>query len=470
MGNHNKFTTRGSPSPAIQTTAKITVADASGIRLAGAEVEIKGAGKAGKGKTDGSGVFKTKVLRAGTYNIEVKAQHFGPPQPAGKIVTEGPVVRKVKLLPNTKLPPQGTNEIGIVVQQENPRIHITVIEDKGILGSSPLAGASIEIIGKDSDTSNANGLYISPYLPFGKYWVLVKKAGLFPQNQEGDAFYRWVELRERGTDPASGPWPPSRDLKLDVTLGIVKAAGIPPLVSGPVAVWASGDGTPHTVAEDPRLNKDSAKGQAGWDMGFQFASFSDLSWKLQGAKPAHLGGGMIQLHQVSRLAFVAHGAPGVVDVDQSESGDYGVPIPLASRSLTVNRIGVYNSQLDRIGEALRQNSVVYVASCQAADSKEGEELLKMLSKRWPTTTVVGIRTLATVVSGMHKPLTSPSAIFAGVRDTRHANGIKKPGEIRDYETTEFRNDLNKLPWLSESSPHTTVARDGNIIRRGNPAE
>src|SRR4029434_2337722 len=175
-------------------------------------------------------------------------------------------------LPNTALPrSKPTNEITIVLQQENPRIHIKVIEDRGILGSVPLAGASIEIIGLTTGTSDAAGRFTSPFAPFGSHNVLVKKPGLFPQNQDGSAFFRGVELRELGTvgvkkGPATPEGTPlSRDLQLTVILGARPPTNIPPFVPNPVAVWASGSHTPRTVDEDPRLSKDTPAGQSGWD-------------------------------------------------------------------------------------------------------------------------------------------------------------------------------------------------------------
>jgi hypothetical protein len=469
MAKPRKFTTRDAASPSTHTTARITVverrAGGATFEVEGAEVELVGAGTTGKGTTNKSGVFTTGMVRAGAYDLQVRVPKMGPPQPPGKVVVPGTVTEKVTLLANTALPSgQTTNELTVVVQQENPRIHITVLE-QDLLGTStkPLQGASIEIIGLTTGTSDKSGFFTSPHAAFGKHAVHVKKAGFFPQNQDGDAFFREVELREMGA-MGSGL---SRDLEITVVLGVHKPAGIPPLVADPVSVWASGGHTPHTVLEDPRLPADEPKGQAGWDMGINYGNFLELARRLSETKPAHLGGADILDHQVSRLAIVAHGAPGVVDVDQKESGNLGVPQPKGSQSLTAARIGSYTTELDRIAKALRQNSVVILASCQAADGKEGEELLKALSRRWPTTTVVGLRTLATVVDGQLEK--GESAMYAGVRDTRYANGNKAPGEQRDYEQTAFVQDLNKLPWLSESSPHATVARDGNIIRRGNPA-
>lgn len=460
-------TVRGAPSLDTHTTAVIHVVDkrdsGATFDVHEAEVTIKGAAGKTAGKTNRAGKFTTGMFRAGTYDVHVTAKGMGPVPPKGKPVNTGPVTKQVTFIATGKLPTGvTTNEVTIELARESPRIHVTVLELSG--GSTTrLPGADVEVIGVNKGLSDAKGeLHTRPVVP-GKYNVLVTMAGMFPQNQAGNEFYREVEITDGGVDFSTG----SMDLFLEVIFAKTKPTNIPPNTPNPVAIWASGTSSPHSCDSDPRLSSDTAEGQGGWDMGISFSSFAALAQRLHGRREAHLGGGPILDHEVSRLAFVAHGAPGVVDVDQRTTGQQGAPIPADAVSLTVARMGHYSAELEAIALALRQNSVVILASCQAGDGNEGEALLKALSRRWPTTFVVGLRSLAAVPNGNRKP--GSLLMYAGVRDTKYTNGTRAPGTTRDYEDRTMINDLAALPWMSESSRHATVARDGNIIRRGQGA-
>lgn len=426
-----------------------------------AHVQIVGAHKKNtEGDTNLDGIHRTRVFKKGTYDVVVKAAGMGPVPAPGQPTKLGEFRGKFTFEPLSKTP---LNEIEIQLRAESPRIRIKVLE-KTLGGTVPLAGARCEVIGVNLGVSDTTGSFVTRPVTDGAYHVLVKKEGFFPQNQTGEAFFRQVDVTPGGIDHATG----SRDVVLEVVLATTEPTNIPPFVPDPLTVWASGTSTPHTVRPDPFLASDTTQGQGGWDFGFQFSSFAALASKLHGNGP---GGEPIGDHQVSRLGFVAHGTQGVVDVDQLEVGTPGTPTPSASRSLTAARMGHYSSQIQQIARALRQDSVVYVGSCQAGDSAAGEALLKALSKAWPTTSVVGLRTVAAVPINNIDP--SPSnpgnLMYAGLRDTRYGAGKPDKTLTRDYENPAIVANLGKLPWMSETSPHATVARDGNIIRRGMPS-
>jgi hypothetical protein len=455
-------TVRGAPTADQFGTAIIHVVDkrdgGATFDVDQAEVEIKGAAGKTSGKTNQAGLFKTGLFRSGTYDVVVKAKGMGAVPPKGKPVVVGPVTKKVTFKSTAEQ--SSGHEVTIEMARESPRIHVTVLELAGGT-TTPLPGADVEVIGVNKGPSDAKGEFHTRPVTPGKFDVHVKMKDMFPQNQAGDAFFRGVEIVEAGVDFSTG----SMDLFLEVVLAKTPPTNIPPNTPKPVTIWASGTSSPHSCDPDPRLPSDTPKGQAGWDMGIKFSSFADLAKQLHGNRQAHLDGGTPILdHEVSRLAFVAHGAPGIVDVDQKTTGTQGEPIPADTVSLTVARLGAYAAELDSIARALRHDSVVILASCQAGDGKEGEALLKALSRRWPTTFVVGLRSLAAVPNGNRKP--GSILMFAGVRDTKYTNGAKAPNTVRDYENPTMIADLNALPWMSETSRHATVARDGNIIRRG----
>jgi hypothetical protein len=215
--------------------------------------------------------------------------------------------------------------------------------------------------------------------------------------------------------------------------------------------------------------------QDGWDVGVNYGlgpgALRALTNKIAPgtfALPSYVGGGVMQAHQIKRLAIVAHGAPGIMDVDQESSGGFGVHVPVEAKSLSVPRLSVYSREIADLADLLDRDSVVLLAACNVGDSTAGENLLKQLSDKWPSTKVVGIRSLGAVPVGNIKP--GLHAMFAGLRDTRYQNGNAAPNEVRDYDDPTICADLVRLPWMSENSPHATVALDGNVIRRGTAAE
>ncbi len=464
------FTTRQKISPSTHTTIEVHVVrrfanGASPSPIDGAEVELVGLGPKGRGKTNARGVFRMKLVPAGVVEIRAHKAGFGPPTTNNRPVVDQESRTKHSLLPNTKLPAGvKTNVVIVELMLANPRIHITVFEQGMLAGSKPLAGADVDVIGLNKGQTDANGRFSTRHAEFGVWTVKVGKSGFFPQNQAGQVFFRDVTLTTTGFAPNSST---DRDIHLEVTLGTSPPTNLPINVSPSISIWASGGATPHLVLEDPRIPKDTVKGQAGWDMGINFGRFGSLTNALSRAKAPHLGEGDILEHSVRRLAIVSHGAPGVVDVDQSAGqAEFGAPTLFGSKCLTPARLGAYRRELNQIASALRFDSIVILAACQAGEGTRGEELLRALSRLWPTTTVVGIRTIATTVPDMSPPGVPGGEMFAGVRDTNHANGsaIKNP----EYKQAAFILDLKKMPWMSEHSPHATLARDGNIIRRGAP--
>ena len=186
------------------------------------------------------------------------------------------------------------------------------------------------------------------------------------------------------------------------------------------------------------------------------------------AGETRLGSGNIQPHQLSRLAICAHGFPDVIDVDQTTTGSFGSQ-PDENTSLTPDRIGHYRRALEAIGSALAKDATVILACCLVANT---ETLLTHMSLSWPTVTIVGLRTV-----GLTHPKQRVDSrggnpdVFPGIRDSPFETLSKNlpPAAVLERETAVFNawSDLGRLPWLSESSPHATLVRNGSIIKRGN---
>jgi hypothetical protein len=446
-------------------------------------------------ETSSQGVFRSAPFPPGRRTIRVIAPRFGPADPSGGRVRAGEFSQEIDFLPTTAIqedPP--VNRVTVVMQAAHPVIRVTVSDVS--LSPTFLADAEVEVIGTSKGRTDAFGVFVSGPVALGNHDILVRKPGFVPEAMDGDAFFQRVEIGEGNRGEIKDV---HRDLRLNVSLLnplVGSRRPLPGTHSNPITIWASGGATPHSVNADPRLPApgggrlppshppralaDTPQGQDGWDLGINYGTtvpgevgaLVRLSRQLEPgtlALPDYLGGGTLGEHQVKKLAIVAHGAAGVMDVDQVEVGaGFGDRVPDPGRSLTVARLGVYQSSLERIGRCLHRDSVVYLIACRLAEVRNpdipqgeaeegiGELLLKRLSLAWPTTKVVAIRTLAVV------PVTQTNG-FPGLRATRHFN---IPPDPKEYNIPSFANDLAKLPWFTEDSPHATVARDGNIIRRG----
>jgi hypothetical protein len=463
------------------TTAEITVVAPNGEGVEDCQVELVGGKKApAPGKTNDKGIFRALAV-PGKYKLRVSKAGFGPA--TSPVVREGPFEQDVTLLPVQSLPGSTTtNAIQVQMALRNPRIIVHVFLADPFNPLTVLPDADVEVIGTVKGKSDSNGTLVSPEVPFGRIGINVGKDGFEANRRESPTWFQEVEPRPGGALISGTQQLPNRDLELRVELikaGGLRSVQLAPRHPKPIAVWADGGATPHTVDPDPRLPSpgagDTPQGQDGWDLGISTfgiapAAFRGLAKQLTDGTinlPAYLGGGVLGAHQIKRLAIVAHGAPGIMDVDQNEVGQgFGARVPAAGVSLTLARIPNYTQELDMIGETLDREGVVYLVACNLADGPDGEDLLKALSDRWPTTKIVAIRSLGAVPLGVAK---NSGTMFAGLRDTNYMNAARSPGVTRDYEKPAICNDLTALPWISETSPHATVALDGSIIRRGDPA-
>lgn len=253
----------------------------------------------------------------------------------------------------------------------------------------------------------------------------------------------------------------------------------------PISVWAS-----HTRAHlnfadpDARLPNpgggDQTFGQDGWNVGFNFSSFRSLASKLSRGQfelPSFICGnrisgcGPIGKFQVHRLAIEAHGAPGIVDIDgvfdSARAADTALQTDPRFLSALTLRSRKYDVEITQIGERLHENSVVFFMGCRIASGPFGEEFLKEMSLRWFGTRIVAIKSIGVSDEGRQaRPFSQGSSSFPGMRDTRFPNHKQPGGPERDFERLEVWNDLARLPWASDRSPHASVAFKGVMITDG----
>lgn len=469
---------------------RVEVRTTKGTLLDGASIEILEVpplpaqepdatrGVSGAAKTDTTGVWNSGKFRPGTFEVRVVLNEFGPPSP---VVVEGPVRQTVTFVPVFDLPEgQDRQAVTILMDPRNPRLIVTAFDVTSPIAARRLAGVSVELIGVQQGVTDATGQFTTRPAPFGSHGVNVKMPGFLSEATGTSATFTTIEFRRLAsavTRPATG------DLTMEVDFTLAPTVDLPGTHPRPFTLWAAGTATPDTVADDPRLPNpgagDTPEGQDGWDMGLNYNSLRRLARLIGGdlELPERLGGGQIGNNQLRRLGIVAHGAPGVLDVDQrTRSNTFGAVDPDPLTSLTFDTFGSFRPDLELLGEGLARNAVVVFGACRLAERKldpsgfDGEELLKAISRLWKTVTLVAIRTIATTTTtNRHSiPLSNPKRTFAGMRDTRHPRG-NQTGAAREADTVSLWNDLNFLPWLSETSPHATLVRDGSVIRRGDGA-
>jgi len=234
-----------------------------------------------------------------------------------------------------------------------------------------------------------------------------------------------------------------------------------------VNVWANGPRTPGFVCTDARLTDRSVStwpwqdrpvtttdqdyGQAGWDIGINYGSLSDLATKLWGmSRPDWVPGtGTIGRGEVRRLAIHAHGNAGQLHVN-------GFP----GTSLTAATVPAMSGDLNRIGLMTPDDpaspAVILLVGCVAGQGREGTALLQALSRAWPNRKVVGFATLGYVAGG-DMLRRGASCTEAGMRDT---NALYA-GEA-DATAGRYWHNRTDWPWASESSPRAKVALNGTI--------
>jgi hypothetical protein len=234
-------------------------------------------------------------------------------------------------------------------------------------------------------------------------------------------------------------------------------------MSGP-NVFACSRTDPITVCADAGLQDGgnllypdgNASGQAGWDVGVNYANCEDLARQLVGVK-AKRGA-------VSRLAVSSHGYPGELDIDGvlprtqviKEKEQLGVDNP---RVLTVGSFAQFQARLMPIAACVEPGAVVLLMGCLAGGGAAGTELLKLLSRSvFPGRKVVAFTTVGVAIRQYRR---GEGCSNPGMRDTPHESNASTP----DLEEKRYPTDvLLKLPWASEGSPHAKVVQDGKVLK------
>lgn len=266
--------------------------------------------------------------------------------------------------------------------------------------------------------------------------------------------------------------------------GWSKPAPASNLVNGrhlnPINVWAAGIGTPLRFADgDARLPEqgggDRVFGQDNWLLGVDFANFADLANKLGGGQlelPSFAcknwisSCGPIEENQIQRLAILAHGGPGGVDIDNTVGRDMDTSVATDTRMLNASTISKYAAQFDQLMHVLAYRAKVFFMCCLTGAGTEGDEFLKAVSLRWESKEILVVGYKSVLYCGMqNKKGSAGASCYPGARETHYSNN-KQGGGPRYYETSEGWNNLSVLPWATESTPHATIAFRGILLKQG----
>ena len=439
------------------------VVKAYGVGLDRADVKLDGTTI---GQTGSSGVFpsaapqihRIPIGSTDEFVVQVWANHYGPPPPTAQTPvrtwTWNAAGKKTKLRKASEIRDSSStgdivNVVNVELERESPLLTFRVHHH-----GAPLSGADVEVkrdgpqgAAVHTGTTDAAGEYRVRVVP-GNYYPMVHRKGFLSVYGRPHWFETVMATLEGG------------DMILQVPLVPVGTPAVarPPRPTPLVAIWAHGTHVPLGVGGGTGyvdvLAPNNTLGDTTFDVGCVLYDLTNLVTLFRNTGETLPPGNKLDKNQIRRLALVSHGEPGRTDVDQlcSSTSFGGVPVD-ATTSLTTTTLPRYRSSLLAIGEYLCGDASVLIASCQTADGTVGEQLLIELSKLWPTVKVVGIRSRGSLNTNPRPG--SGGLRYPGAHDTGHASGIS--GALAATR-----------PWMSEGSPSATVARDGNIIRRGKP--
>jgi len=235
-------------------------------------------------------------------------------------------------------------------------------------------------------------------------------------------------------------------------------------------VWCTGRDVAGTVCKDAHLRKkgektivttDQVYGQAGWDVGIRFENCRDLAEKLK----------KLSQGQAHRIAVNAHGAPGEFYLNGKDSD----PLKIDNYADEGKFPG-----LNELYFRTSSGGTILFVGCQMGSGKLGTDLLERLSlSMFPQRRVVAFTTIGFDASGPDTQQRLPGSkdfmdgdvcTEPGSRDTPFDN----PGEGKDHDHRRYFTpnpstqkslweDLEAMPWASETSKHAKIAVNGKII-------
>jgi hypothetical protein len=126
----------------------------------------------------------------------------------------------------------------------------------------------------------------------------------------------------------------------------------------------------------------------------------------------------------------------------------------------VDTLNQFKKMWDFFNNVMTDDGIVFLMGCLAGRGDEGTQLLTQLSLQLRPRKVVGFTTNGFQSTTNQRREGGDGEMEPGVRDT------DVPLRVADEQILKRWEDLNLLPWQSETSPHSKVAQNGGIIHQG----
>jgi hypothetical protein len=245
-------------------------------------------------------------------------------------------------------------------------------------------------------------------------------------------------------------------------------------------IWAASTAAPGNTCADARLLGDGRmlsypagnfSGQAGWDIGVGFTTFTDLANNLKKITDAK--------GKCSRLAINLHGNTGIIDADgkgsDGEMKDMPAPeadgYPPTRNMYNMKKLREkYSKELKIVNDCLTVDAPVIFMGCLVARDAPGERFLKEMSAEFfKGHKVVGFKTIGVTGRGQFRAgefCTNP-----GMRDTPWTTESSRWSEKQKVERESLLADpasFVSIPWAKEDSPNAKFALDGEMKGGADP--
>jgi hypothetical protein len=202
------------------------------------------------------------------------------------------------------------------------------------------------------------------------------------------------------------------------------------------------------------MGADQTYGQAGWDVGIMYGTgkFNTLPELIK----KRCNGFFIK-----KLALNAHGDPGSFAVNGVDEKFMAIEPTLNAAQLEKLKVN-FQKQLDFLNNVMTQDGILLLQGCLAGKSLGGTSLLTQLSLELRPRKIVGFSTVGFQSTEKQKR-DDDQCREPGARDTEefYADPSK---EYERFFKSGLWEELDKMPWQSENSPHAKVAQNGVIIR------
>jgi hypothetical protein len=225
-------------------------------------------------------------------------------------------------------------------------------------------------------------------------------------------------------------------------------------------LWASANGAPLLICQsggrvsDPSNPKYTGRVDFDWEYGMRFKHLSELASYMTDKGP----------EKCSRLAIMAHGSGGLIDIESVGSGSFPATRDQTNKvleegALTVSNIWKFRTALSQINNNLELGSYLLFMSCNMAYHTQGAELVMEISKIITNASIVGFTRTGT----SYQVQSVERCDYPGMKVGDY---VVESGS--DEEQNKRRQALLTAPFANESNPYAKVAKAGKLTKDPEP--